>query len=386
MSSRHGKKGFVLALSAVLLLSISIIVAAFIFLVTIRTRAAASGLDSAKAFWLAEAGVQQVIYKVMSDSAYRNAPTTVTGSLGSGTYSVSVVKLAGTAYTMTSTGTAGIVSRNVVQTATFSFAGWSAPFANYGVFAKAGNVILQNSANTITGDVYAAVGTVTTMGFSTVTGTVYADKGSGNYKRLPLPIPNIPGPELDKTDYTTLINKAGTYIKKDMTYSTLNLAGGIVYVNGRVTATNITGPGTVVCTGNFIVNGGTVGKDVSIISNATLSMANYSHVQPGAVIYASTSISLTGSSVVLDNATLITPGTAVLNANSLTVNGVILCEGNLALQKGTIVNGSVVSGGTITMSSSAQIVQDSSQLPLTVPKGIKSVTATSVLLSNWQGV
>jgi hypothetical protein len=386
MRARHGKKGFVLALSAILLLSISIIVAAFIFLVTIRTRAAASGLDSAKAFWLAEAGIQQVIYRVMTDSDYRNTPTDITGSLGSGTYSVSVVKSAGQpVYTLSSTGTAGIVSRGVGQTVTFSFAGWTAPFANYGVFTKAGSVNLQNSSNKITGDVYTA-GIVITQGFSTVTGTVYADSGSGNYKRLPLPIPNIPWPELDKTYYTTLINTAGKYAKKDMTYSTLNLGGGTVYVNGKVTATNITGPGIVVCTGNFVINGGTVGQDVTIISNAALSMANNSHVQTGAVMYASTSISLTGNYAVLDNAALITPGAMTLGATNLRVNGVVFCGGNLALQKSTTVNGSVVSGGTINMASSAQIVQDSSQLPLEVPNGIASGTASSVLLSNWQGL
>jgi len=115
-------------------------------------------------------------------------------------------------------------------------------------------------------------------------------------------------------------------------------------------------------------------------------MTNNSHVQAGAVIYASTGISLTGSNVVLDNAALITPGAVALNANNVTVNGVVFCGGNLTMQKTVTVNGAVVAGGSITMSGSARIVQHQDQLPLTVPDGIPSAaSAVSITVSNWQG-
>jgi len=386
MRARREQKGFVLLLSVILLVSISVITAAFISLAVIRTRSVAAGSGSAKAFWLAEAGLQQAINRIKTDNIYRNAPFDITDSLGDGTYAVSVVKPSSqTVYTVTSTGTVAGISKTVAQTVAFSASGWTRPFTDYGVFAGGGSLFLQNSANMIVGDVY-TTWYVTTMGWSTVTGIVYANMGFGNYMRLPLPFPPIAAPVLDKTYYTTLINAAGKYVRKDMTYNTLTLAGGTVYVNGKVTATNIIGPGTVVCTGNFVVNGGTVGQDVTIISNATLSMTNNSHVQAGAVIYASTGISLTGSNVVLDNAALITPGAVALNANNVTVNGVVFCGGNLTMQTTVTVNGAVVAGGSITMSGSARIVQHQDQLPLTVPDGIPSAaSAVSITVSNWQG-
>ena len=77
MRARRGQRGFVLLLSVILLLSISVIAAAFISLSIIRTRSVAGGLASAKAFWLAEAGIQQVISRIKTDAAYRNAPANI---------------------------------------------------------------------------------------------------------------------------------------------------------------------------------------------------------------------------------------------------------------------------------------------------------------------
>lgn len=382
---RRGQRGFVLLLSVILLVSISVITAAFISLAIIRTRSVAAGMSGAKAFWLAEAGLQQAINRIKTDSIYRDAPADLTGSLGDGTYAVSVVKQPSQmVYSVVSTGTVGGVSKDVSQTVAFSVSGWLEPFTDYGVFSWGGSVLLQNSANKITGDVY-TTWFVTTQGFSTVTGTVYANMGFGNYVRLPLPVPRVTIPALDTTYYTALINTAGTYHRRDMTYGTLNLAGGTVYVNGRVNVANIIGPGIIVCTGNFTLNGN-IGQDVTVISNASISMTNNSHVHSGAVLYASTGIFLTGNSVVLDNAVLLTPGAVALNANNIVVNGVIFCGGNLALQKTVVVNGAVACGGSITMSGSAQIVQNKNQLPFPVPEGLPRGTSTaSVIISNWQG-
>jgi hypothetical protein len=385
MGVRPGKKGFVLLLSVMLLLSISVIAGAFISMAITRTRSVAAGLDSAKAFWLAEAGIQQSINRITADAAYRNTPSGIIGSLGDGTYTVSVVKQTGlTVYNVTSTGTAAGVSRSIGQTVTFASTGWARPFTDYGVFLGGGSITLQNSANRITGDVY-TVGSVITQSSSSVIGTVYANSGSGHYTRLPLPIPNIPAPALTTTYYTTLINTARTYIRRDKIYYNLNLAGGTVYVNGSVTATNITGPGIIVCTGDFM-GGGTVGTDVTIISDARLSMANKSYIQTGAVMYASSNISISGDNQVFDNVALITPGTVTLDSKNLIVNGVIFCGNDLILKKSGIVTGAVVSGRNITMSDSSDIIQDRSQLPLKVPNGIASgVSASSVSLSKWQG-
>lgn len=377
----RGKDGFVLVVSVILLLSISVIAAAFVSLVTTRSRAAAYALAGEQAFWLAEAGIQDVIYNVKNDSTYRDDPTNITGSLGGGTYSVSVAKRAGeTIYDMTSTGTVGGASKSLSQTATFTFMGWTHPFTDYGSFAGSGNINMRNTA-TIAGDAYTA-GSVSTANSSRVTGTVYADSGSGNYTRLPLPDPPLSSPTLTTTYYDKLIATAGTYIKKDMTYETLSLAGGTVYVNGKVTTENITGPGTVVSTGNFKVDGGTVGQDVTIVSNATLSFAANSTVESGGVLYAKNSFASTASNVIMNGVAILTPGVVNLS-NTVTINGAILCKGSLTIGSTVVLNGAVVSGGTMTMTGKGRIVQNKNQLPARVPSGVE--TDTSVTLSDWQG-
>jgi len=379
MSKRYGRKGFILIMSVILLLSITVIAASFIALVTTRTRAASSGLDSAKAFWLAEAGIQQAAYRLKTDAAYRDTPTNITGSLASGTYAVTVSKRTGeTVYDVSSAGTAGI-TRNIAQTLTVTV-GWGKQFTDYGAFAGAGSISMKNSAK-ITGDAYTA-GSVTTSNTSSVTGKVYANSGSGNYTRVPLPSPPLASPVLDTTYYVTEINTAKTYASGNKTYNTLALAGGTVYVNGKVTAKNITGPGTVVSNGNFTLNGGSVGTNITIISNGTLSISSNSSVGSGAVLYAKTAVSSIASNVNIDSAAIITPGTVSISSN-ITFSGVILSGGNVTIGSNTVINGAVASGGTISMTGSGQIVQNKNKLPPQMPNGVETVT--QVVLSGWSG-
>ena len=381
MIANHSKRGFVLVVSVMLLLSISVITAAFISMVTVRTRAAASGLESAKAFWLAEAGIQQVIYRVNTDANYRNAPTNITGSLNDGTYTVSVTKQAGQeVYVMVSTGTVGAISRNITQTATIA-TGWPKSFNDYGAFIGSGNISMKYTSK-IVGDDYAS-GSVSTVNTSTVTGTVYSGYGSGNYTRLPLPSPLVPSPTLNTTYYVAQINIAKTYSSGNKTYNTLNLAGKMVYVNGTVTATNISGPGTITANGSISVNGGTVGQGVTIISNGTLSFAGKSRVQSGAVLYAKNSVSSTASDVIMTGVAILTPGVITLS-NTLTISGAIFSNGSLTIGSTVVVNGAVASGSAITFTGSGQVVHSKSQLPAQTPNGIES--AANVVLSDWQSL
>lgn len=380
MSLRRDQRGFVLVISVIILVSLTVITTAFVMMLTARTRAAAAELDSAKAFWLAEAGIQEAVYKVMNDLAYRDEPVDMTASLGSGTYTVSAVKQSGkTVYDISSTGTSGSMSRTITQTAKFSLSGWSEAFNSYAAFAKKG-VDLRDSTK-IYGDAY-TLGIVSTTKSSKVTGTVYADTGSGNYTRLPLPDPLLAMPELDTAYYDIFIATAKTYPKGNKTYATLNLAGGTVYVNGTVTATNVTGAGTLVATDTFTLGPGAVGDGVTIISAGQLSFPQNSSIGLDAVLYSSSRIYLGDANVAMNGASLITPGTVEIISSGKN-NGVIFSGGDIILGRSVSIGGTVVSGGTITMKQSSSIVQSSSYLPSHVPHGFK--TDVSVILSNWQG-
>ena len=373
-------RAFALIFVFVAIVFLTILSSAVLLRSVAESRMATRQLEATQAFWLAEAGIQQVAYRLKTDAAYRSSPTNITGSLASGTYAVTVSKRTGvTVYDVTSTGTAGGIPRNIAQTLTVTI-GWGKQFTDYGVFAGAGSISMKNSSQ-ITGDAYTA-GSVSTSSSSIVTGKVYANSGSGNYTRVPLPSPPLARAVLDTTYYVTEINTAKTYASGNKTYTTLALAGGTVYVNGTVTATNITGPGTVVSNGNFTVNGGSVGQNVTIITNSTLSFASGSHVLSGAVLYATTAVTSTASNVIMDSAALLTPGTVTFS-NSITFNGAIFCGGNISVGSNSVVNGAVTSGGTINTTSSGQIVQNKNKLPPNTPNGVESIT--QVVLSGWSG-
>lgn len=382
MSMRQGKKGFVLALSAILLLSLSVIVAAFLFLVTTRARTAAAGLDSAKAFWLAEAGIQQAVFKLKNDVNYRTTPKDLDGSLGEGAYSVTVTASTTVPdnWSAVSTGTKDAVTRTITQTLSLRSVGWAGQFTNYGVFAGTGNsnITLRN-AGTITGDAYAG-GTVRTDNTSSVTGTVYATSGSGNYTRQPLPDPPITMPNITKKWYDGVMSTASTYPKSDATYTSLDLTGKILYVNGKVDITNVTGAGTIIAVGNCTVSG-TVGTGVNIISNGSLSFGANSQVWPETLFYGRNSVEVMNAGIVMDKTAILSPGYINL-AGGAKISGVLFAQGNISLSAGAVVTGSVAAGNNVTVDAAA-VIQDTEQLPQKLPIGVIG-KELSVLLSDWR--
>lgn len=123
----NNRRGIVLLYTFIVMLMISIVAAAFLFLASGRARAVAGEAASAKAFWLAEAGIQRVVYRLMTEPGYRSAPGNIGNTgLGDGTYSVAVIK-SGNAYTITSTGAVYGVQRQVktvLKDTVFNYAGF----------------------------------------------------------------------------------------------------------------------------------------------------------------------------------------------------------------------------------------------------------------------
>lgn len=128
----RSRSGVVLVYTFIVMLMVSIVASAFLFMAAGRGRAAAGEAARLKAFWLAEAGAQQAKYRMRTDAAYRASPSAIPATgLGEGTYAVAAVK-AGAVTTFTATGTVGGISRSVRVTGTDSvffaagFAGGSA--------------------------------------------------------------------------------------------------------------------------------------------------------------------------------------------------------------------------------------------------------------------
>jgi len=116
------KRGAVLLLTFIMMVTLAVVTAAFLYTVSVRIKGASVDMAGDKAFWLAEAGIQDVIYRLSNDAAYRQSPDPIDELLGSGNYQVNV-DVQGSKYTAVSTGTSGIVSRTVTQSMTLDTKG-----------------------------------------------------------------------------------------------------------------------------------------------------------------------------------------------------------------------------------------------------------------------
>ena len=105
-------KGVVLLLTFIIMATLIVIVAVFLYMTSTEIRNAGYELADAQALWIADGGIQQAIYKVKSDAVYRTNPTTLSGNLGAGSYSATVTKN-GSVYNVTSKGTVGASKRKI---------------------------------------------------------------------------------------------------------------------------------------------------------------------------------------------------------------------------------------------------------------------------------
>lgn len=112
-----------------ILVTITIIVGAYLYVVSTQLQSAGYDISNAKALWLAESGVQIVVYNFKTNSSYRASPTSLSGNLSGGTYTVlQPVSDGKGGYNVTSIGTSGGISRkvtcNVKSGSVFNYAGF----------------------------------------------------------------------------------------------------------------------------------------------------------------------------------------------------------------------------------------------------------------------
>ena len=122
--TENKKKGAVLLLTFVIVITLTLVTGAFLYMVSVGTKSTSVNSARGKAFWLAEAGVQDVIYRLNNDAGYRANPVDLNELLGSGNYAVTVAKQANK-YAVVSIGTSGIVSRMVTASMTVGTKGSS---------------------------------------------------------------------------------------------------------------------------------------------------------------------------------------------------------------------------------------------------------------------
>jgi Tfp pilus assembly protein PilX len=106
------EKGVILILTFIIMTTLCAVTVAFLYMTSVQTKGTGYDITSAKAFWIAEAGLQQVMYKLKNDSNFYSNPAIVNGNLGDGSYSVTVTASSGN-FNVASVGTVGVLSRKI---------------------------------------------------------------------------------------------------------------------------------------------------------------------------------------------------------------------------------------------------------------------------------
>jgi len=115
---RNSERGFILLMTFIVMSVLTAVAISYLHMTVVRTRALSSEPATDKAFWLAEAGMQQYAYLLKTDEEYRNDYPTFTGTLGGGTYTVQLLSIdtgPETTYYLESTGTIGGISKSITQ-------------------------------------------------------------------------------------------------------------------------------------------------------------------------------------------------------------------------------------------------------------------------------
>ena len=136
------KKGVILIIVLIFMVTLTAIVEAYLYVVSVQLKSAGYDISNAKALWMAESGAQMAMYNFKTSAAYRSSPTSLSGSLSGGSYSVLQPTLnAQNNYIVTSTGTFGGINRKVTCIATKN------SVFNYAGFGSS-SVTMSNSAST----------------------------------------------------------------------------------------------------------------------------------------------------------------------------------------------------------------------------------------------
>jgi hypothetical protein len=369
---RHAR-GSVLILVLAVVLALSLLGLLFLSMGEVNGLDTVRGQHHNQAFHIAEGGLQQAIGRLRVQSAYRQGPTNLNGSLGGGAYVVQVART-GDLYYLTSRSSLRDCTRSIRQVVNVKANGWPEAFA-YALFGSNGDINLKKGLS-ICGDVF-DYGNLSMAKDATVSnGMVYATgtiTGSGNFTAGALPATLPLQPTLDTTWYEALLAQAALSTNAAPIFP-LQLQGQTVYVKGSLTLRDITGPGTLVVLGNI-----TLGQDAyvspncTIISGGTLSFAKTGVAGSNNLFYARTGISIAKDGLLLQGCTLLTPGN-VDARKTFEMTGLIFAVGTVMIKKDAAVYGSIVGGG-VSADMNLTAEYDRSFLPLEPPPGITPVVA-----------
>lgn len=309
------KRGAVLLLTFIIMVTLIAITGAFLYMTSTQLRGSAYDVQSSKAFWIAEAGIQEVIYKLKTDSGYRNSPTDVSGNLGeaSETYSVSVSKSDST-YTLTSTGAVGDINRKITQSVVVSSAALKSA-----IHADGATLNFDGSNGTVNGNVSCHV-QVLNYDDMTITGTITAPMDKLN-------------PNLDFDYYKSLAQEQSQYYTSNLTFENGTYTG-VYYTTKKVTIGD-----------NAIINGSILAEgNIDFENSADNVQINPTNDYPALATQGNINSSDTG------------PPAQRVGLHNSTINGLVYADNNITFDymknepgENTVFNGTILADNNLQM-------------------------------------
>ena len=400
-------RGFALLVSVIIMLLLSSLGIFSVSLLSTDTHISLDTLSSAQAFFIAEAGIQQVIYKLKNESAYRDNPSSVTENIGEGGFFVTISK-ADTTYTLISTGTVGEVGRRITQIVEVEEGG-SPGFLDYVIFFGGGDgtslsCLWRDSEITgdifINGDMYIGMNS-TVEGSVTATGDITLSPFGGitiTEGTFPDSDPPEEQPDFDTSYYDREIQTAASEPAGDQ-----NISGeisGATYVHGDVTINgNLTGSGAIVATGNIEIDAGrNIGDGITLISGDTLK-AKWRLFRGGVTIgsncllYATNQVTLIGDTDIgqsgQGNGSVVLSDGGIFVGPSADIYGFVFGDEDVRLGvnadiEGNLAGSELVREGNWLFGSHCDITLNSELVDFASIQGFESSGEATVTLGGWE--
>ncbi|HPR82286.1 MAG TPA: hypothetical protein PLD51_00370 [Pontiellaceae bacterium] len=380
------KNGAVLVAVMVVLLAVTLMVAALLQLGAFGQIETVQQLRSAQAHWLAEAGLERALSRVMASRDYRailpdsfsNDETLLNGFGG---YDVEISKVYSNAlldtYIITSTGrvsndavsATGVVRLRMVagpggQQALMGLDGSQSTIAANvtvnGTIYQDGVLHIANGASTELNDIIDATGGIT------------GNTGEATPGDLPDP---IPGPRIEASRLTAYANMLGYAASTNAgaypSGSAISLGGGTNYYNGSATIDkNVTGPGTIVVASNLTV-AADIPANVNLIAGGIVTLGNKSALYGNNIVFTYRDIDISGGNFYGSFVSLLSMGGIWISAGIDNFKGILYADGlyrspaqdgksyGIIFKSGTqTIRGTVIAWEGFYMGSNATITYD----------------------------
>jgi len=382
----------------IMLMFLASTVGAFLFLVSGTVRTMTSSLNSTKALYLAEAGLNKGLWYLLTPIAQGGMgihwrPSNHSENFGSGSFTISVTdSIVDDKVVLRSTGRAGFDERTVQ----FSLKREGLPLAfdyalfNYDGLGLLGNTNVWGDIHVVDGNAYIAWPCDIEDGEVTVA-PGYSVSGNGEYEvgETPDPLPQMPS--IDHSYYDDQIAQVYSggpnVLIGDQNFDDYNLDGQTIYVSGEVELEgDITGGGVIVATGDIDISGARIDPNTTIISKDDVRITRFPSIQEGSVIYAKDNVSVGGffSRPVIHGSII---GEDVALLGPMDVYGLVYSQDvsfNMTFIFDQNIYGSIVSRAALDLSGfigNINLHYDQSYLPSIPPPGFN--TSLDIVPGTW---